>query len=194
MKGSRADAAIEPPHQRQDRTELAKGKRGDEGQRVHAADVGLAVRDVHRAPESARSDGRRDAARGMRCGVAAAMDRAEAKKDGGSDDGDCAQHHSQDAAAAGALEFAEEHTSPQQAEQGICVPQRKCDGEADVPDGEDGERIGNGPKRPGEQCPHDEMFLLGKIADDVAGAFEQSGKGPARGEDTCHHPQRNGEW
>src|ERR1700733_11118335 len=43
VKGSRVHAAIQPPHQREDGAELAKGECGDEGERVHAADVRLAI-------------------------------------------------------------------------------------------------------------------------------------------------------
>ncbi len=186
-------AAIQPPHQREHGAKLAEGEGGHERERVHAADVGLAIGHIHGAPQGARADGRGDAPRGMRGRMAAAMHCAESEQDGRCNDGNCAQHHFGDAAAAGALQLAEEHAAPQQSEEGVGVPQRKGDSESDIADGKDGERVGHGPQRAGEQRPDDKVLLLAQVAEDVAGAFQQGGEGPASGKDAGDHPQRDGE-
>ena len=69
--------------------QLADGEGGDEGERVHAAEVGLAVGDVHRSPHEAGAEGCGDAAERMVCrAVAPPWMRAEAEHDGGDDDRD----------------------------------------------------------------------------------------------------------
>src|SRR6478672_6176965 len=116
------------------------------------------------------------------------MNGGETKQDGSGNDSNGAQHDSRDAAAAGPLQLTKEHPAPQETEERVGVPQWKGDGEADVADSKDGQRIGNSPKSAGEQRPDNEVFLPGKVAQNVAGSFEQGREGPARSEDARHHP------
>ena len=55
--------SIEREGEGEDGAQFADGEDGDEGERVHAADVGLAVGDVHGAPQQAGAEGGEDAAR-----------------------------------------------------------------------------------------------------------------------------------
>jgi hypothetical protein len=45
--------------------------------------------------------------------------------------------------------LAEKDASPEQAEEGIGIPQRKRDSESDIADGKDGERVRHGPQGSG---------------------------------------------
>ena len=94
--------------------------------------------------------------------------------------------------AAGSLQFAEEQPTPENADEGVGIPERKCDGQADIANGEDGKRVGYCPQHSGEDGDGDEVAVLGEIGEDLARAFEQSGDGPARSEDARHHAQRDG--
>ena len=109
-----------------------------------------------------------------------------------SDDGERAEHDLGDVFAAGALQLAEEQAAPEDADEGVGVPQGKGDGQAHIANGEDSERIGHGPQHAGENGDGDEMPVLGEIGEDLARAFEQRGNGPARGEDAGHHAERDG--
>ena len=95
--------------------------------------------------------------------------------------------------AAGAFELAEEQAAPEDADEGVGVPQGEGDGEADVANGEDGEGVGDGPQHAGEDGDEDEVLVVGEVGEDVARAFEQGGDGPARGEDAGDHAERDGE-
>ena len=121
------------------------------------------------------------------------MDGAEAEQDGGDDDGHSAQHNLGDGAAAGAFKLAEKNAAPQQADQRVGVPEREGDGQADVANGEDSERVGDGPQHSGEDGVENQMAVDGQIGEDVAGAFEQGGQRPAGGEDAGDHAERDGE-
>jgi hypothetical protein len=186
-------AAVEPPDEAEHGAELAEGEGGDEGERVHAAEVGLAVGDVHGAPQGAGGEGGDDAAQRVSTAGGGAVNRGEAEQDGSGDDGDGAEHDAQGGARSRALELAEEQAAPEQAEERVRVPQGKGDGEPDIADGEDGERVGDRPERAGQQCPDYQVLLAAEVAEDVGGALEQRGKRPARGEDAGHHPERDGE-
>ncbi len=160
---------------------------------IHAADVGLAVGHVHGSPEQAgaqRQRGCRATAR-FACGPLA-VNGAEAEHDRGGDDGERAEDDFGDVFGAGAFEFAEEHAAPEDADEGVGVPQGEGDGEADVANGEDGEGVGDGPQHAGENGDGDEVLVAGEVGEDVAGAFEQGGDGPARGEDAGDHAERDG--
>ena len=54
--------AIEREHQREHRAQLAEREDGDKRKRIHAADVGLAIGDIHRSPQQARARGSENAA------------------------------------------------------------------------------------------------------------------------------------
>ncbi len=90
-------------------------------------------------------------------------------------------------------EFAEEQPAPEDADEGVGVPEREGDGEANVANGEDGERVGDGPEHPREHGDGDEMRLRARSAERLARAFEERGERPARGEDAGDHEERDGE-
>jgi hypothetical protein len=124
--------------------------------------------------------------------TAAGLDGAEAEHDGGGNDGKGTEDDFGDVLAGGAFEFAEEKASPEDADEGVGVPEGEGDGEADVADGEDCEGVGDGPEHSGEDGDGDEMTMLGEVGEDVARAFEHGGDGPARSEDACDHAERDG--
>ena len=172
--------------------EFAEGEDGDEGERVHAADVGLAVGDVHGSPEQARAERGEDAAERVGRGLAAVLHGAEAEHDRGDDDGQSAEEDFGDVARAGAFQFAEEQASPEDADQRVGVPEGEGDGEPDVADGEDGEGVGDGPEHAGEDGGDDEVPVAGEVGEDGAGAFEEGGECPAGGEDAGDHAEGDG--
>ena len=123
---------------------------------------------------------------------AGAVDGAEAEQDGGGDDGCCSEDDLGGVAGAGAFELAEEQAGPEDADEGVGVPEGKGDGEADVADGEDGEGVGDGPQHACEDGGGDEVRVLGEVGEDLACAFEKRGDGPAGGEDAGDHAERDG--
>ena len=98
-----------------------------------------------------------------------------------------------DVDAAGAFQLTEEQTAPEDADEGVGVPERKCDGETDVANGEDGKGVGHGPQHTGQDRHGDEMRCLATNRRRPSGAFEERGNGPARGEDARDHAERDGE-
>ena len=148
--------------QREDGAEFADGKDGDERKRVHAADVGLAVGNVHGAPQEAGAGGGENAA----CGTAAcgplAVHGAEAEHDGRGNDGERAEHDFGDVLGARAFQFAEQQAAPEDADERVGVPQGEGDGQADVANGEDRKRIGDGPQHAGEDGDGDEVLVFGR--------------------------------
>ena len=121
ISGEWKTAAWVPPSRARTRakqvTELADGEDGDEGERVHAADVGLAVGNVHGSPEQAGAGGGEDAGDGAGGVGPLAVDGAEAEQDGGSDDGESAEERPWPGFGAGAFELAEEDAAPEDADQ-----------------------------------------------------------------------------
>ena len=128
----------------------------------------------------------------MRGVLAVAVDGAEAEQDCGDDDGNGAEHNLGDVFGAGAFKLAEEQAAPENADKGVGVPEGEGDGEADVANGEYGERVGDGPEHAGEHGVENQMLVLGEVGEDVARAFEQGGQRPARGEYAGHHAERDG--
>ena len=108
-------------------------------------------------------------------------------------DADTAAHHLGDVLRLRALQFAEQQPAPQQPDQRVGVPQRKGRGQADVANGEDGQRVGDCPQRAGEDRPDDQVLSCKQIGEDIAGSLEQRRERPARGEHAGDHAERNGE-
>jgi hypothetical protein len=61
------------------------------------------------------------------------------------------------------MQFVEEEKSPEDAEEAIRVPEGKGDAEADVADGVNRERVGDGPHASGENGPDDEVRSLADV-------------------------------
>lgn len=57
--------------------------------------------------------------------------------------------------------------------------QREGDAEADVADGENGERVCDGPEAAGEDAPNDQVRGLTNVESHLARAADESGKTPA---------------
>ena len=182
------DSSVESKHKREHGAEFADGKCGHERKWIHAADVCLAVGDIHGSPKQACTDGGEDAASGAAGVCTLTVNGAETEHDGGGDDGKRAENDFGDILAAGAFQFAEEEAAPENSDERVGVPQRKSDGETNVANGEDSERVGNGPEHSGEDGDGDQVPVFGEIGEDLARTFEQRGKRPARGE--RHRPCR----
>ena len=183
---------IERECEDEDGGEFADGEDGDEGERAHAADVGLAVGDVHGSPDKACSGCGEDAADSAVGVRACAVDGAEAEQDGGGNNGQRTEDDFGGVFAACAFELAEEQAAPEDADEGVGVPEGKGDGEADVSNGEDGEGVGDGPEHAGEDGGGNEVRVLGEVGEDLARAFEERGDGPAGSEDSGDHAERDG--
>ena len=74
-----------------------------------------------------------------------------------------------------ALQLAEQHAPPQNANQRICVPQRKRNGKAHVANGKNGERVCHGPQHAGHNRDGDQVPVLGKIGEYLARALSSVG-------------------
>ena len=172
--------------------EFADGEDGDEGERVHAAEIGLAVGDIHGSPEEAGAEGGEDAGGGTPGVRPAGVEGGEAEQHGGGDDGGGAENDFGDVARAGAFELAEEQAAPENADEGVGVPDGEGDGEADVADGEDGEGVGDGPQHAGEDGDGDEVAVAGEVGEDLARALEEGGERPAGEEDAGDHAEGDG--
>ena len=83
--------------------------------------------------------------------------------------------------------------APEDAEETVDVPEREGDAEADVANGEDGERVGDGPEAACEDAPDDEVRCLANVDAHLPGAADESREAPAGEEDADDHQQRNDE-
>ena len=172
-------------------TEFADGEESDEGERVHSGEIGFAIGDVHGAPENASGESGEDSAHGMfgralRGGGDGEESRAGEHEERAAEDGEPAKF-------AGIAEFVEEKPAPEDAEEAVDVPEREGDAEADVADGEDGERVGDGPEAACEDAPDDEVRSLADVDADLGGAADEGGETPAREENADNHQKRNDE-
>ena len=100
---------------------------------------------------------------------------------------ECAAEDGEPADFAGVAQFVEEKIAPEDAEQTVDVPEREGDAEADVADGENGERVGDGPEAAGEDAPDDQVRSLADIDAHLGCAADESGEAPAREEDAENH-------
>ncbi len=169
--------------------ELTHGEEGDEGERRHAGEVRLAIGDVHRAPERAGTQCRDDAAR--RRAVRGLVGGGECQERGADTHGHGAAEHAGPLAAGGAAQLAEEEGAPEDAEEAVRIPEREGDAQADIADGVDGERIGDGPEAAGEDGPDDEVRGLAYVGAHGGGPLQQGGEAPAGEEDAAHHDERD---
>src|SRR5580658_507518 len=94
---------------------------------------------------------------------------------------------------ASVAQFVEEKIAPEDAEKAVDVPKGKSDAEADVANGENGERVGNGPEAAGEDSPDDQVRGLANVGAHLARAADESRKTPAGEEDADYHQERNDE-
>ena len=189
LGGERAQAAAVGERERGHHPDFPHRKKCDEGERVHAGEVGLAIRDVHRAPQGSRREGGSDATGGVTAGRAGRRDDRKQGGAGAHENG--AAQHAQPAPPPGPTELVEEHRTPQDAEQAVRVPQGEGDAEPDVADRKHGEGVGDGPQTAGEDRPDDEMRGLPNVRADRCGAAEQRRQAPAREKHAQHHRQRD---
>ena len=165
-------SSVECEDQRDHGSQFADGEHSDERERIHPADVGLAIRDIHGSPEQAGTNGSKDAAN--RAVVrAACVNGAEAEHDGCGNNGERSENDLGDVLAAGALQLAEEEPAPEDADEGVGIPKWKGDGQADVANGKDGEGVGDCPEHAGENGDGNQVLVLGEIGEDLPRAFEQ---------------------
>ncbi len=66
---------------------------------------------------------------------------------------------------------------------------RKGDAEADVADGVNGERVGDGPHASGEHGPDDQVRSLADVVANVRRAADEGRDAPSREEDSEHHDE-----
>src|SRR5271169_2015526 len=128
----------------QHHAEFAYGEERDEGERIHACQIGFAVGDIHRAPENAGAECGEDSAQRMFGGTL---------RRGGDREKCCASKHEESAAKdgepaefAGVAQFVEEQIAPEDAEQAVDVPEREGNAESDIANRENGQRVGDGPE------------------------------------------------
>jgi hypothetical protein len=85
----------------------------------------------------------------------------------------------------------EEKKTPENAEKAVGIPQRKGDAQADIADGVNRERVGDGPEASGEKRPNDEVRGAANIGADRRGAEDEGRQALASEKNTNDHDQRN---
>ena len=131
---------------------------------------------------------------GMRGRVAAAVHGAEAEQDGRGDNGNRAQHAPcrcrRGSRPASSRKSTRPHSRPKRelafhSGKAMASPTSRMAKTVSV--------LATAHSAPASSAHTIRCFFSPQVADDVAGALEQGGEGPARGEDAGHHPQRDGE-
>ena len=182
----RCDAGI-ADCQRSHHSQFTDGKKGDEREWVHPRQIGFAIRNVHGAPENSRAERCRNATERMSCG------RLSRRSDGE----DCrACAHDERAAQnadpsppAGLAQFIEEEESPENSQKAIRIPEREGDAQADVADGEDRQRVRDGPQAAGQDGPEDQMGRAAHVHSNGRSAQNQGGQAPASEKDPDDHDE-----
>src|SRR5260370_32254208 len=105
--------------------EFAESKDGDKGERIHAAEIGLAIRAVHGPPQNAGAEGRENSGDGALGGGCGDLEGREPEHDGGDDDGGGSAEDAGPVGCASAAQFVEEEPSPEEADETVGVPERK---------------------------------------------------------------------
>src|SRR5271157_319010 len=95
------------------------------------------------------------------------------------------------AAPAGLPQLIEKEEAPENTEEAVGVPQGESDAEADVADGENGERVGHRPQATRQQRPNYEMRRATHVGAHGGGAQDQSGEAPACKKNADDHDERN---
>jgi hypothetical protein len=120
------------------------------------------------------------------------LDCGEAQHDGGSDDGNAADHDFGDNSPACTAQLAEQKPPPEYADQSIRIPEWERYGKTNIADREHCQRIRDRPERAREKRPDDEVLFLHEVGHDVASALEKSRKRPPCGKNPGDHAQGNG--
>src|SRR5690349_9313306 len=174
---------------RRHHAQFADGEERNEGKGIHAREISFAVGDVHGPPEHARAQGGGDAAAGDVGGNLAG---------GGAGQQHAAQKHDQGATAngapappAGVVQLTEEEDAPYYSDEGVSVPQRKRNAQAQVADSEDGERVGHRPKAAGDDGPDDQVGGFRDIGANAGSAAHDGGQAPAAQENPGDHEEGN---
>jgi len=68
-------------------------------------------------------------------------------------------------------QFTEQKPSPQDADQGVRIPERKRNGQADITDGKHRQCIRDGPKGASNDAPDDEVSFVERVLQDKARAL-----------------------
>src|SRR6266436_7864489 len=174
---------------RRHHSQFAEREKRDERKRIHPRQVGLAVRNIHRAPQNARAERRPNAAQRMRRGTFRGR--------GDREQGRANAHNQRSAQYAGPApparltQFIEEKKSPEDAEKAVRIPEWKRNAQTDVANGEDGQRVRHRPKTTGEERPDNQMRRAADIGADGRSAEDQSGEAPARQKNADDHDERN---
>ena len=69
------------------------------------------------------------------------------------------------------FELAEQDASPEQSDKRICIPHREGNGETNIPNCEDRQRIRNCPQRTCQKSPYDQILLFCEVCEDVTRAL-----------------------
>src|SRR5208283_4307161 len=106
----------------------------------------------------------------------------------------CSAKYAGPAAPAGLAQFIEEEEAPENTEKAVGIPERESDAEADVSDGEDGERVCYRPQATRKQRPNYEMGSTEYVGSHGGCAEDQGGEAPTRKENAHDHDERNHNW
>src|SRR5271169_5247153 len=96
------------------------------------------------------------------------MGRGDRQQGGSSKHADRAAQDAEPAFPSRVVQLVEEQIAPEDAEQAVRIPQGKRNAEADIADGVDGQRVGDGPHASGEYSPDDQVPSLSYIVADVS--------------------------
>src|ERR1017187_5954971 len=115
MEDGSLRSTVEREHEREDRAQFADRECGYEGKWIHAADVCLAVWDIHRSPQQAGSRRSQDAIYSMPRVTRIPVNGAEAKQHRSGYDRECAEHDLGNIRPARAFQLPKEEAPPQDA-------------------------------------------------------------------------------
>ena len=170
--------------------ELADGEKSDEAERIHSREIGFAIRDVHRTPESASAEGGENAVHWI-CTSGVRTRRSDRKDCCADAHDESATQNAEPATEASAAEFVEKKKSPEDAKERIRIPEREGDAEANIANGINGEGVGNGPETACQDCPNDEMGTAARICSNGTRAENERRKTPASEKNSDDHEERD---
>ena len=119
------------------------------------------------------------------------MQRTESEHHRRNHNRDAAYHNLGYILATRTFQFAKKNSTPQQSDQRVGIPHRKSYRQANISNGKDRQRVRDSPQRPREECPHDQVFLLSQVGEDVRGSLQQRRECPPRRKHSGHHAKRD---
>src|SRR5262249_50241211 len=169
--------------------EFTEGEKSDERERVHASEIGFAIRNVHRAPEDACAQRGPNAAE--RVARKALRGRSDGEERSANTHDKRAAENTRPAAPADLAEFVEEKKAPEDTKKAVGIPKQEGNAKTDVTNDDNHKHVNNSPEAAGKNSPDDQMLRAADVGADGGSAQDQCGKAPAREKNTHDHDERN---